>query len=171
MRYHIGTSRRDDALMVRVYDSAPVLDPNAVPAWQELARDTDYLYRRMTTFDAVRVQVTDGPAPYRDAGHMAQCVRRDWTLTVSSADSVHPVWSVEQNVRFRAVHDYYGHIVNSDPRYPVGFDLDGEWYAYQRQAGWLTSTSALWALMVEVYGQAAMFYANGEFPVQKVFVG
>ena len=63
---------------------------------------------------------------------------------------------------FRAVHDWYGHILTG-----YDFTLEGELAAYHA-TGELHTPSAKHALFTEVYVQALYFVVFGHFGEQKV---
>jgi hypothetical protein len=66
------------------------------------------------------------------------------------------------NLRFRAVHGWYGHILTGHD-----FTLDGEMGAY-KATGELHTPSAKHALFTEVYVQALYYVVFGHFGEQKV---
>src|SRR4051812_46621440 len=108
------------------YSRAPEFDYKAERAWRSLAHwsteDAAHL-RRM-----YRVTETDNPQPYLNAELMFRDLKSG-RLTVSRANSVHPLWTVEQNVDFRICHDVLGHYSASDDGMVADFTWDGEYNA------------------------------------------
>jgi prophage maintenance system killer protein len=141
------------------YDSLPSYDPRAVLAWQELAQDSTQRANQIR--NRLNVQVTDNPEPYANAQAMFQDINKG-NFQVSRANSEHPIWTPDQNVDFRIVHDVLGH-------HPSGGDFgwQGENQACGKHFGLLTP-NAQQALMTECLGQTGSAIRNGGFGPQKV---
>lgn len=83
-------------------------------------------------------------------------------LRISTANnSSHPVWTPNQNLMFRAIHDWH-HIKTGD-----GFDMLGEIQAYC-EAVKTAPQSIHWILFSEIVLQAAVAIHTGAFPSQKL---
>lgn len=150
-----------DRLVAKAYDAAPILDTNAVPAWDALKKETERLYQDVLT--KVNVERVAGQ-PYADAASMNADIAKG-SFKVTTDHSEHPLWDVDENFKFRVVHDYIGHF-----ELDLDFSLDGERRAYEHHAAQLQDPLAKNALKVEVYGQAAAAIAHdGEFQPQKIF--
>jgi len=147
--------------LYRAYHAAPVFEDRAVEAWQMLMADTLTRFAFLVK-GGLRVEFVDAD-PYADAAEMFAEIRAHKRLRVTRANSEHPVWTEAENVRFRAVHDYYAHFLTG-----LDFSLAGEVGAYEAHAR-LLPYKAQRALLVEVVAQAACFTFDGVFPVQKVF--
>ncbi|MDO8547879.1 MAG: LPD38 domain-containing protein [Nitrospirales bacterium] len=148
--------------MADEYDAAPVLDKAAIPAWNALRDDTARRYKEILL--KVHVERVTGQ-PYTDATSMIADIAKG-SFKVTTDYSEHPVWTVEENVQFRVVHDYLGHFKTG-----YDFSLYGEQRAYAAHAELLTDPLAKQALKVEVYGQAAAAVSHdGVFQVQKIFL-
>jgi hypothetical protein len=78
--------------------------------------------------------------------------------------SEHPFFTPEQNWKFRAVHDWFSHILGK-----TDFSPKGEIRAYNVHAK-MFSPAALPALFTEIVGQVAAFLDKGSFQVQKVAI-
>lgn len=65
--------------------------------------------------------------PYDDYQDMAETVGEEGVLRVYSQHADHPVMSEEDNLRFRAVHDWHGHLKHDVDFSPAGEFL--KWYA------------------------------------------
>lgn len=74
----------------------------------------------------------------------------------------HPFLSDDDNDRFRAVHDLFGHLGSGR-----GIDFNGEEAAYQKHAS-MYSPEARGALATETRGQNSYLRTRGSFPEQKV---
>lgn len=150
------------SLIARQYDALPLVDYRAIPAWRCLA---EYSVRRAAEIRArLRVVVTDNPKlEYPDNRTMNADIRRG-NFVVSSAFSQHPLWSVEENVAFRIVHDVDGHFVAGDE---ASFDWSGEILACAAHERNIPSLAKR-ALDCECIGQVAYAIENGHFGVQKI---
>lgn len=96
--------------IARAYAEAPVYDPKAAGAWMELAHDSDY--RAQVLRNQLKIEVVDSPEPYASAKEMCDDVHKNRHFLVSRANSDHPLWTEEQNINFRIVHDILGHCVS-----------------------------------------------------------
>lgn len=150
--------------VARAYDAAPQIDPNEIWRWEKLADHTDRFYRRMRR--EVDVVFVDGQ-PYESAEQMRREVKRTGKLYVSCDFNTHPVFSPQENLRFRAVHDYIVHIKPGDKA--ADFSQRGEMRAYNLHRR-LAPPDTWPALFTEVAAQACYATARGEFPVQKIAV-
>ena len=81
-----------------------------------------------------------------------------------SAHQGHPVFSNEENIDVRFVHDIIAHYYGGHP-----FSARGEYGAYNRHTKTLgANTPASEALFTEVVAQTSCFYVYGDFVEQKV---
>jgi hypothetical protein len=85
----------------------------------------------------------------------------DGSLLVTSANSAHPFWTVAENVRFRAVHDWH-HILTGRR-----FDWAGELVTYDYACA-TAPTMIHWILRSEIAMQAAYAIETGDFAPQKL---
>ncbi len=152
---------QNDHIMAQVYDAAPTFDERAVPAWNALRDETKKMFADISK----KVQVEGVPGqPYANAAEMNADIARGH-FKVSTDNNEHPLWTPEENFRFRVVHDYLGHFEGNQD-----FSLAGEVEAFKSHGAKL-SEDARKALQVEVYGQAASAVGHGgEFQPQKVFL-
>ena len=142
------------------YQSADTVEKRHVYAWKALAEETTRLYEALPK--DLRVRFSPGQ-PYATAADLHRVIStRD--LVISTDNNVHPVWTGEENLQFRAVHDWYGHVLTE-----YDFELDGEIGAYMA-TGKLHSPSAKHALFTEVYVQALYYAVFGHFGQQKVIL-
>lgn len=144
----------------KAYAKMPVFDEKAVPAWKALAAESK------VQADAIRRQITveesDEPEPYMSAQEMCEDVHKNRHFTVSRANSEHPIWSVEDNINFRIVHDVLGHCQSGG---------DFSWVGENKACGVhfpLVSPLAREALFTECIGQQAYYRVFHGFGPQKV---
>ncbi len=160
------------------YEAAPSMEPRAVPHWNALIQHTEgvlfpkieaqvkKIYREKnpefkTNPDGGGIQFVNYH-PYANAKEMTQEVMGKGIFRVSTADASHPLWSVEQNSKFRAVHDWYTHIINKSD-----FSPRGEIKAYNTHVK-LLPPAAVPAAFTEIVGQASFTIARGHFGEQKI---
>lgn len=143
------------------YEAAPLFDKSVTKHWDALSQSNHTLYKRMLS--KIKIEnVTDDPYP--DQATMKKDVEKTGILKVYTGDSEHPYWSVEDNLVFRAVHDYITHILTDTP-----FGLHGELRAVNTHMK--MSTPEAWpALFTETAAQTCVCIVTGKFPVQKVAV-
>ena len=144
----------------QAYAKMPVFDEKAVPAWKALAAESKI------QADAIRKQITvevvDDPEPYMSAQEMVEDIHKNRHFSVSRANSEHPIWSVEDNINFRIVHDVLGHAQSGG---------DFSWVGENKACGVhfpLVSPLAREALFTECIGQQAYYRAFHGFGPQKV---
>jgi hypothetical protein len=146
--------------IAEAYAKAPVYDPKAAGAFMELAQDST---RRANVLRGqLQIEVVDDPEPYANAKEMADDIHNKKHFKVSRANSEHPVWSVDQNVDFRIVHDVLGHAVSGGD-----FGWQGENLACAAHFPLLTVT-AQQALFTECIAQTAYASFYRSFGPQKV---
>lgn len=137
------------------------MDAQATHLWKMLAHENNLLLERMKA--KVTIQYTDID-PYETAVQMIAEVQNTGILKVYTGHSNHPAWSETENVTFRAVHDYYGHIVPNQM-----FGLTGEIEAALHHQRFLPAEC--WpALFTEVVMQSCYYQVHGNFPEQKIFI-
>lgn len=143
-----------------MYAEATLLDETAILSWRALARDSV----RLASILARRYQITLSEGePYEHAHDMLADIARG-RVTVSVANSHHPLWTVKENVAFRIVHDIMGHgHAQSD------FSWEGELKACASHEACVT-VAALPALFTECVAQVAYQVVNGQFGPQKVAI-
>lgn len=104
----------------REYCMAPALpsedSSQVVEVYRSLAQKIDRLFEDIP----VPVIFTQED-PYDNYEHMAQSVAREQELEIYAghADD-HPIFSGEENLKFRAVHDWYGHLAADVDFSPTG---------------------------------------------------
>jgi hypothetical protein len=155
------------AQLAAAYDEAERDDPSAHEAYAALTQEVDQQYKDLTGRLGVKVDFVASD-PYKnveelrkdleDNRHIA-VLKTDTTLDSSGA---HPYFTNEQNDKFRAVHDAFGHAATGR-----GFDRNGEEAAYQAHRSMFSDLAGK-ALATETRSQNSYLITNGEFPEQKV---
>lgn len=99
----------DDQIEVvaQAYAEAPVYDPKAVSAWKELSDDSKR--RAEAIAKEIEIEMVVDPAPYRSIDEMIADVRDKSKIKISTASTEHPLWSSEEVLNFRLVHNVIGH--------------------------------------------------------------
>ena len=146
-------------IVAEAYDNATNFDESVVPSYISLIDSSKKLYKQLLS--RVKVEFVDYD-PYENKDEMIRDVKENGVLKISSLFNEHPLFSKEDNLKFRAVHDYYTHIIANQE-----FGLRGELKAYNTHAK-LAPPSALPALFTEVVGQACYKIVYGDFPTQKI---
>ena len=151
-----------DSYAVKVaeaYMARPSYEPNKASMWNALAKHIETMYQRMISkIDVVAVK----GQPYDSAEELVASVKETNTLKVSTDFLEHPLFSKEQNFKFRAVHDWFSHVAGDH-----SFGMKGEVGAYNRHAK-TAPPSVLPALFTEIVGQASVKIVSGNFPEQKI---
>ena len=140
-------------IVAKAYTARPILEPAAIASWEALAKHNDKMYRQLLSKVEVIPTETD---PYPDYESMMRDIRANNRMKVYSGASDHPLWTVDQNVRFRAVNDYVIHRAGEHP-----FTLRGELGSYNRHVK-IAPPLARPALFTEIVGQTCMFFYRGE---------
>lgn len=146
--------------IAEAYAKAPTYDQKAAAAFKELADDS--VRRAETLKQQLHIEVTDNPEPYANAQEMADDIHKKRHFVVSRANSEHPIWTVDQNVAFRIVHDVLGHAVSGGD-----FGWQGENLACAAHFPLLTTTAQA-ALFTECIAQTAYAAFYRSFGPQKV---
>lgn len=133
--------------IAKAYSEAPVYDPKAAGAWKELAEDSKR--RAEAIRNQIHVEYTNDPYPYDDVNEMAKDIRDKQHVNISKANLSHPLWSTDQALDYRLVHDVLGHA-----------SVGGDWGWHGENGATsahmpLLSPNAQKALFTEAIGQAA----------------
>lgn len=153
----------------RLYvDASPFITTLARRAYQQFAAQIEDQFRDLTERRGLKVEFQDDD-PYASAAEMMHDVANNGRLKIyrTTDDQAHPLLTAEQNNRFRAVHDFYGH-------YMTGRDFS----RHGEEAAWVNHSQmfaglARRAMTSETRGQnSAFIWVNGgrEFPPQKAIL-
>lgn len=146
------------------YDDLPAVQEDQKWRWKKLADHVDKMYDQIQS--RVKVEYVDGQ-PYDSAEEMVEKVKDTGVMQISRDFNEHPVFTPQENLKFRAVHDYIVHIMNADKG--IDFSRKGEIKAYNLHRK-LAPRDAWPALFSEVAAQACYANSRGEFPEQKVAI-
>lgn len=147
----------------RLYDNLPDRDKAALPHFEAMAHEVGQQYHHLTHTMGIHVESTHED-PYKNVHEMVRDVADNKRLKVLStaATGGHPFFSDEQNDRFRAVHDAFGHAATGRD-----FDRHGEQAAYLAHSQ-MFSPHARPAMASETKAQNCSLILNGHFGPQKV---
>ena len=170
-------------LVAASYKLAPVSDPAALPAFQELARkmsrQNDFLRHDYRFVPSSGDHYSSLKQLRRSIDAQRQAGKRRADMYVyaeppgpegDASQQGHPVFSNDQNVLIRGVHDAIAHLGGNHP-----FSARGEYGAYNRHLKTLCNVQdaragkclAAAALFTEIVGQTSYFYVYGQFAPQK----
>jgi hypothetical protein len=148
-------------LVTKAYEDAPENDPEAIASYTALRDSTNKFFKMIGS--KVKVEFVDGD-PYTSAEQMREEVKKTKIMKVMKDFSDHPFFTEEENWRFRAVHDWFSHIISGQP-----FTQKGELQAYNTHIKMMPP--AAWpALFTEIIGQVCYQSTKGSFPTQKVAI-
>lgn len=146
------------------YDRLPAWEESEVWRWEKLRDSILRMYPQVQS--RVRVEFVPGQ-PYETADEMREKVKRTGVLQISTDFNEHPFFTPDENLKFRAVHDYIVHIIPGDAG--PDFSRRGELRAYDLHRK-LAPVDTWPALFTEVAAQACYANARGTFPEQKLAV-
>lgn len=143
------------------YKRAKVTSWEAFPSFKSLALEIEEQYLKVLRTGLVVYFVNYDP--YKDLDEMTKDIKTKNLLKISQLHNTHPLFTLEQNLRFRAIHDYVHYTNQSD------FSLEGEYKTFLAQCRTCRPES-IPALYTEIVLQAAHMEYFGTFPVQKLFI-
>lgn len=134
-------------------------------AYKALTDEIDQQYEMLVNELGIKIEFVDDD-PYTDFMEMRKDFIENRRLKIMKTEATgsHPLMTDEQNDKFRAVHDAFGHLATGR-----GFDRHGEEAAYQAH-GTMFSDDAKKALASETRGQNNTLIVNGDFPSQKLVI-
>ena len=156
-------NRARAARIADAYDELPTVEEEAFPAYEALATEVDAQFEYMTKTIGIKVEFVDAD-PYKTSREMfADASKGTLKVLRTASTGSHPFFSDEQNDKFRAVHDFFGHAATGR-----GFGQDGEESAWVHHSQMFTET-ARGALTTETRGQNSWYNTRGQgFAEQKV---
>ena len=146
-------------IVAQAYIDAPDFDQSVVPSYKSLMDSTKKLFKQLQS--KLKVEFVDYD-PYESRTQMNDELKKTGVLKITKLFNEHPLYTKEENLMFRTVHDYYTHIISNQD-----FGLRGELRAYNTHAK-LVPPSALPALFTEVVGQVSYAIVHGNFTKQKI---
>lgn len=155
-------------LVADSYEKLPKFQKDEQWRWIKLGKHVEKLFDRMIKTDPKqkkKMEVEFGPEDAYDGDYesMIKAISGK-KFKVYTGFNEHPIFTPEQNLKFRAVHDFYAHYQNK-----ADFSMKGEVRAYNTHIK-LAPPDTWPAIFTEVLGQASYFIVNGRFPVQKIAV-
>ena len=148
-------------LVCNDYEAGKTFDSTATKYWDELSKSCIKLKKLIEK--KIKIVYTDYD-PYPDAITMRKMVMKENIMKVWDGFKPHPYFNEEQQLIWRAVHDYFTHILAKE-----NFDLRGELKAYNTHSR-LAPKSALPALFTEIPGIVCSYIVKNIFPKQKICV-
>ena len=132
-------------------------------SYKALIRDVEEQYDYLTNELGVKIEFVDGD-PYPNPAEMFIDIQNNNRLKIWKGESDNPMLTHEQNLKFRAVHDYFGHASRG-----TRFDRNGEEGAFLHHLQ-MFSPEARGAAASELRGQNSYLIAFGEFGPQKGYL-
>jgi len=162
---HVRQTAHNLKTIGRAYDKLPNWDDKALPAFGHMRDEINHQYDHLTGRMGIKVHTVDHD-PYKNVHEMIHDINHNKTLKVLNTESTggHPFFTNDENDRFRAVHDAFGHAATGR-----GFDAHGEEAAFAAHSR-MFSPHAKPAMVSETRGQNAFLHLNGEFGDQKIAV-
>lgn len=134
-------------------------------AYEALTLEVEQQFEMLTKELGVNVEFVDED-PYENYFEMLRDFQENRRLKIMRTETTgsHPFFTDEQNDKFRAVHDAFGHLATGR-----GFDRHGEEAAYQAHRSMFSETAAS-AAATELRGQNSYLIQMGEFGPQKLIL-
>jgi hypothetical protein len=143
------------------YKRADVASWKAFPSFKSLALEIESQYLKVLSTGLVVYFVNYDP--YKDLDEMTDDIKTRRLLKISQLHNIHPLFTAEQNLQFRAIHDYAHYEAQSD------FSLSGEYKTFLAQSA-KSKPESVPALYTEIVLQAANMDEFGFFLEQKLFI-
>lgn len=148
-------------LVTEAYEAAEENSQEAQASYSALRDSVNKFFRLIES--KVKVEFVDGD-PYTSSEQMQKEVASTKVMKVMKDFSDHPFFTEEENWKFRAVHDWFSHILSKQP-----FTRKGELAAYNTHVK-MMPPAALPALFTEIIGQVCYQTTKGTFPTQKAAI-
>lgn len=152
------------------YDDAPDLPASEIQeearqAYEALVKEVEQQYDILIKELKIKIEFTDDD-PYENYFDMRDDFIENRRLKIlkTSVTGGHPFLTDEQNDKFRAVHDAFGHLATGR-----GFDRHGEEAAYQAHKS-MFGPLAVKAAATELRGQNSFLLDRGFFGPQKLVI-
>ena len=141
------------------YLARPTMESQYAGSWGALIGHCKKIFKQIES--KVDVEFVDDD-PYTDADQMVKDVKANGVLKIwTGASDKHPLWNAEENWIFRAVHDWYSHILGAGAG-GHKFDARGELNSYNRHIK-IAPQAARVALFTEIVGQISAYNVTGSF--------
>lgn len=144
---------------------ADEIQQEAREAYEALVKEVEQQFDMLVKELRVKIEFVDDD-PYENYLDMLEDFRQNRRLKIlkTSVTGGHPFMTDEQNDKFRAVHDAFGHLATGR-----GFDRHGEEAAFQAHKS-MFSEAAAKAAATELRGQNAFLIERGFFGPQKLVI-
>jgi hypothetical protein len=136
--------------IAEAYEALPVKDEAARASYAKFAEEIEAQYRLVVESGVVKFDFTEGD-PYPNSEAMRADIRDNHRLRVYTGGEDHPFLTREQNNRFRAVHDLFGHAMRGFQFGPSG--EENAWMEHSK----MFSREAQPAMTTETRGQNSWF--------------
>jgi len=146
-------------LVAQAYLARPDYESQYASSWKALIPFIEKMFNQISS--KVDVEFTDAD-PYKSSKALRRDIEQNSRLKVWTGASNHPIFTEEQNWKFRAIHDYMTHATGKHP-----FSLRGEIGAYNRHVKTIPVEGRL-ALFTEVIGQVSTYFETSSHPPQKI---
>ena len=159
----VVANRERASRIADIYESLPKVDTDAIDEYESLASEVEEQFDFMTKELGIKVEFVDND-PYKSSKEMFDDASKGVLKVLSTQTTgAHPLFSNNQNDKFRAVHDYFGHAATGR-----GFGQDGEEAAWVHHSQMFTEKARA-ALTTETRGQNSFYNSKGkQFADQKV---
>lgn len=135
--------------VTKAYEARPMVEQAAIPSWKSAIAFVEKQFKQ--TESRLKIEFVDYD-PYKNFKDMNEKVAKEGVLKIwTGASDTHPVWTPEENWKFRAVHDYQSHLAGGHK-----FTLKGELASYNRHLK--TFPRDAWpCLFTEIVGQTCYY--------------
>jgi len=159
----VVANRERASKIADVYESLPKMDTDAIDEYESLSTEVEEQFDFMTKELGIKIEFVKDD-PYKTSKEMFDDANKGTLKVLSTASTgAHPLFSNDQNDKFRAVHDYFGHAATGR-----GFGQDGEEAAWVHHSQMFTDKARA-ALTTETRGQNSFYNNRGkQFADQKV---
>lgn len=139
--------------IAREFEALPFKDEDQLvrDAYDALADEIGYQFDLLSDYYEIDYYGDGDPIPYKDSADMMEDVRKNRHLWVYTGGVPHAYLSNEDNLKFRAVHDLFGHAAHGFSFGPRG--EENAWLAHAK----LLSPLARAAFTTETRGQNSWF--------------
>ena len=139
-------------LVAKAYAAAPISDSGTKPLYDKLAEWLNNVFFKRIQ-GVTKVEFVDYH-PYKSAKEMIGRVQKEKVLLVSTVGAEHPFLDPIANAKFRAFHDWTGHIQRR-----TAFSFVGELAAFNTHTK-MMPREVVPIIFTEVIGQVSCFYAS-----------
>jgi len=161
--------------IAEIYHNGTKFDTRVKPSYEAVVKNIEYLYEKIKEKYGIDVEHSEDD-PYSGDAEMIKDIHKNKRLKVYTGHSDHPVFTPEQNVKFRAVHDVFSHYGPHKNNYNPDtgkisfkgyeFSYPGEIDAYYVHRKY-SPKACHPAYFSEIIGQVSYAVTTGNFAEQK----